>query len=468
MYQRLAIFLLSYVGLLLYISFQAFGADVDSWYLVQNTDRILERGSYFASRSPGFPLYELILCFLIPLGAHFTSNLFSLFAALLLGLTFFLQLRKEQVPQAEIALYSLMALPLYMIAASSTIDYLPALSLQWMGYFLLYTACEKYGNPHLLYLSACILGLAAGFRLTALSFVPASMIFLFLRQKSVKEIFTFFSIAALSAIFAFLPIFLGPGFDLPLDKSVLSFSYRLQVAIYHGISFFGVLPLLLLLIGGFYFLWDKQKGKKGFPLGSYASEGFHLTVILIYVGLFLLLPDESSYLLPLYPSILYLIHKYFRPKLLPLFLMMVILSNILIVELKGGESGQRNLKPSFQKGYSWQQLEKLEHMRWMKKAVNAFHPQQKTLLMIEIPWVNTRDPNWVWDQELGHFKKEGSNFYFGPYIFNRDDLLKKIQAGYRICVWREQKWEYYAMGLEDMIGREIEVIELDELLGPDV
>ncbi|MEM8886515.1 MAG: hypothetical protein AAGD28_00920 [Bacteroidota bacterium] len=468
MYQRLAIFLLSYVGLLLFISFQAYGADVDSWYLVQNTDQILERGSYFASRSPGFPLYELILCFLIPLGAHFASNLFSLFAALLLGLTFFLQLQKEQVPRAEIALYSLLALPLYMIAASSTIDYLPALSLQWMGYFLLYTSCEKDGNPHLLYLGACVLGLAAGFRLTALSFIPASILFLFISGKKHKEIFAFASVSGLAALLAFVPVFLGPGFDLPLDKSVLSFFYRIQVAIYHGISFTGVLPLLVLAAGLGLFVWDLWKGKTGLSFPLPASSAFHLSILLIYSVLFLFLPDESSYLLPLYPSLLYLIHIYFRPKILPFFLAMILLSHVCILELKGGESGQRRLNPRFKKGYSWQHLEKLEHMRWMKKAVNDFHPQQKTLLMIEIPWVNTRDPNWMWDAESGHFKKEGSNFYFGPYIFDREELKKKIQAGYRICVWREQKWEYYAMGLEDMIGKEIEVVELDELLGADI
>ncbi|MDW3649626.1 MAG: glycosyltransferase family 39 protein [Bacteroidia bacterium] len=468
MYQRLAIFLFSYVGLLLFMSFQDYGADVDSWYLVQNTDRMLERGTYFASRSPGFPLYELILCFLIPLGSFFASNLFSLFAALVLALCFFLQLRKEGIPQAEIAVYSLLTLPLYIIGASSTIDYLPALSLQWISFFLLYTACEKDGNPHGLYLSAFVLGMAAGFRLTALSFIPASILFLFLKQRSFREIGAFGLTSLLAAFVAFLPVFLGPGFELPLDKSVLSLSYRIQVATYHGISFLGVLPLLLLLIGSFLFLWDLRKRNYQFHFRLSASEGFHASVLLIYALLFLLLPDESSYLLPLYPSLLYLIHKYFRPQLLPYFLAMIILSNLFIVELKGGESGQRSLKPYFKKGYSWQNLDKREHMQRMKKAVNRFLPEQKTLLMIEIPWVNTRDPNWTYDAEARHFKKEGSNFYFGPYIFDREDLRKKKNAGYRICVWREQKWEYYVMDLDDMIGREIEVVELDELLGDDV
>ncbi|MEL6252768.1 MAG: hypothetical protein AAFR87_12210 [Bacteroidota bacterium] len=450
------------------MSYQGYGVDVDSWYLVQNTDRMIESESYFASRSPGFPLYEVILCFLIPLGGHLASNIFSVFSALLLGLCFYLQARKEQIPQAEIALYSLLALPLYLIAASSTIDYLPALSLQWISFFLLYTACEKDGNSKWLYLSACILGLAAGFRLTALSFIPASLIFLFLKQKPYREIVVFVLFSSLSALIAFLPVFLGPGFELPLDKSVLSFSYRTQVAVYHGISFLGVLPLLILLIGGVLFIRDQKNRKRRLSLNLLASDVFHLAVIFIYACLFLLLPDESSYLLPIYPSLLYLIHKYFRPQLLPLFLFMVILSNLAIVELKGGESGQRKLTPFFKKGFSWQNLEKREHMKWMKKAVNDFRPEQKTLLMIEIPWVNTRDPDWVFDRDAQHFKKEGSNFYFGPYIFDRKDLQKKIKKGYRICVWREQKWEYYAMGLQDMIGREIEVIELEELLKGDV
>ena len=237
---------------------------------------------------------------------------------------------------------------------------------------------------------------------------------------------------------------------------------------YHAISFMGVFPFLVLMLGLGLFVWDLRKRQKGLAAPVSASEAFHLSILFIYGVLFLLLPDESSYLLPLYPSLLYLIHKHFRLKLLPLFLAMVLLSHVLILELKGGESGQRQLKPNFKKGYSWQHLEKLQHMQWMTKAVNDFRPQEKTLLMIEIPWVNTRDPNWVWDAELGHFKKEDSNFYFGPYIFDREELRKKMQAGYRICIWREQKWEYYAMGLEDMIGREIEVIELEELLGGDV
>lgn len=449
------------VGILLQLEY---GTDVDSWYVAGNAFDISEQGQYFASRPPGFPVYELILSILIPLGGYLMSNLFSAFWAIILGICLFLQLKKEEIPVPLLACTSMLAFPLFIIAASSTLDYLPALSLMWISYYLLYAACKEDGNITFLYISACALGISAGFRLTALGFLLPALIFLWKENRRIKEMGTYVLLVLLASSLAFLPVLLGPGLHVPLGQSILSFSYHIQVFIYNGIMFWGMIPLLILALGLYVLFQDLRKNKLR-PNKTYASsDAFHISVLVIYSGLLLLLPDESSYLLPILPSSLLLIHRYFRPQIRLLFFLGIVLTHVANLELKGGESGQRKLSPHFEKGICWQNYIERNRRINLREAVNKAAPDQKTLLMMEMPWVSRLSDEWKFDKMLGHYKKEGSLFYFGPYIFDREEVLQKKEAGYRLCVWKAQKWEYYALGLEDYFGKEIEVVELNDII----
>jgi hypothetical protein len=108
------------------------GTDLDTGAVLQSGHRILD-GDYVASRAPGAPVHEAAVGVLEAIGGTTLSNLGSLAMAVVLVVALVLLLRREQVPNAELAAAFVVANPWFQVAATSTVDFVWAMGFATAG-----------------------------------------------------------------------------------------------------------------------------------------------------------------------------------------------------------------------------------------------------------------------------------------------------------------------------------------------
>ncbi len=108
------------------------GTDLDVGAVLQSGRSIVQDHTYVASRAPGVPVHELATGVLEQLGRTVGPNLGSLVAAVALVATLAVLLRREGVSRVGLSVAVVVANPFFLVAATSTVDFLWALAL-WAG-----------------------------------------------------------------------------------------------------------------------------------------------------------------------------------------------------------------------------------------------------------------------------------------------------------------------------------------------
>jgi hypothetical protein len=169
---------LAAIAVVLPVLFQGPGTDLDTGAVLQSGRSILD-GDYIASRAPGAPVHEAAVGLLEAVGGTALSNLGSLLMAVALVVAIVLLLRREGIPNAELAAAVVVANPWFQIAATSTADFVWAMALATLGALMLRT-----GRP----LPAGVLfGLAIGCRMSTVVVVAAAVVAELLDPPSVPD-----------------------------------------------------------------------------------------------------------------------------------------------------------------------------------------------------------------------------------------------------------------------------------------
>lgn len=107
------------------------GTDLDVGAVIRS-GRALVDGDYVASRAPGAPVHEAAVGVLEAIGGTVGPNLGSLVAGATLTVLLALLLRGEGVGRVGLSVAVVVANPWFLVAATSTVDFLWALAL-WLG-----------------------------------------------------------------------------------------------------------------------------------------------------------------------------------------------------------------------------------------------------------------------------------------------------------------------------------------------
>lgn len=306
---RLALSVLGALFLLyVVIGLSGFGTDADTYLMLRTWDLLVTQAQYFPSRSPGYPLPEILIGAATFLGGYPLANTLSA-AFACLALACFHRLLWAAGVSASAALVCLVAVglnPYWVIAASSSMDYVYA-----AGFFLLGVELLRRGR---LTGSAVAFAAAAASRAT---YAPLALIALMahpfpwpLRSRlAVSQALRILLFVALTGL-AYWPVYHvwglrrmflvhmgGPvdfvgtaGFASPMDYAV-----RLT---YKNVMLWGPFGFALLaggLLAGILFRASRETSRAPLALAVTIAIASGLIVCELF---FLRMPVEVSYLLP--------------------------------------------------------------------------------------------------------------------------------------------------------------------------
>jgi hypothetical protein len=293
------------------------------------------------------------------LGGSFLSNFGTMLLSILAVSSFITITEKLDLPNRKIGAYILVLHPFFWFNATCTIDYIWALGFLLAGFSLLLS--QKYT------LAGLAFGLSIGSRLASFIAVGGILLFFLIRDcRNWKQLFkTIIAAGIFSFLFYILPLDFT-GWELRLFKaSVGSSDYwsawlRTGRFIYKNIYFWGI-PVILFFL---YLLIHLLKNKKlSIPLENKSLVFSSILVLLGYEVLFFRYPIAPEYLLstlPFWLFILMILMKDFK-KLMGLFLILIILSNFLSINIARPDQPSHATSAEFgvwvEKGYLLQSIE---------------------------------------------------------------------------------------------------------------
>ena len=220
------------------------GTDLDVGAVIASGRMLVEDHSYRASRPPGAPVHELGVGLLSEVGGTVASNLGSLVCAGVVVTAVVLLLRQSGVPRVGLIAAFVVANPWFLVAATSTVDFLWALA------FLLTAAVlVRSGRPLPAGLFAA---LAIGCRLSTAALVATLVLAEALDDgEGRRRAALLAAVAAAGAALVYLPSFLAAGSslafaqnDVPTSTALTQFG-RFAVKDLYFLGPFAAIVLLL-------------------------------------------------------------------------------------------------------------------------------------------------------------------------------------------------------------------------------
>ncbi len=311
------IVLLSLFLIYIFVGFFGYGTDWDSFYLLRSGRNMLQTGIYHYSRVPGYFVSEIIMGSASFIGNYILTNLISSILATT-SLYLFWRLLKNNFSDFN-ALLTIIIVglnPYFIIAASSTIDYVYSLFFGLMGITLL--------NSRRPFFAAVLFALAVSSRLSSVIIIGIIYLyFIFIRQKEkdAKDIFRLLMSGVLLgclAVLLYVPSFIAADYSFKFLKYTyidnMSFFGYLSRFVYKNIYLIGLLPTIFLV--GFT-TWKLFKNKIDTVFNPHIITG--LAIVIVSEILFFKIPCEISYLLPLLFIIIPLFISFLQPRKIILY-----------------------------------------------------------------------------------------------------------------------------------------------------
>jgi len=304
--------------------FAGAGSNPDSLRELHSGSTLLWQHHYILSRPPGYFPYELLSGALYALGGTIANNLATLAMSIALLDSFLLICRRFQVPHRYLLAATMAIHPIYWANSTSTIDFIWALGCFLLGFRLLLN--DRYLS------AAAMLGLSVGIRLSSVLLAAPLLIWeLFERPREVR-LWAAAALAAAISAALYLPEFVASGNTL---RFLTYYSDRWTLAqhlgrfIYKNVYFWG-LPATIFLLASFPMLMREllecdRKYSRIIVLSA--------SIVIIFEALFLNLPVQRAYLLPLLPFVLILLGIALRDRKRMLLATMLLLFSFDFVNL---------------------------------------------------------------------------------------------------------------------------------------
>jgi hypothetical protein len=294
-----------------------FGIDSDAWRVALAARLIRTTGVYGSSRVPGHPVQDILAAALSGLGPVGLNGATAVLSCV--AVYFFYRLaRRFVVPHPIILSLGFAFLPLVYVQSVNALDYMWAMAL-------LLGAVEAFFAGRLVLAGIC-LGLATGCRLTSLAMVLPLALISGLTDRGRTLIRTVGTAIAL-ALLCYLPVLWTYGTSY-LRFTPTPFPRIAYIAKEMTLDIFGVLGLCGLAMVIAAELMTRLKGPPRRPPSAewHRLRLFAVLVGLCYVFIFLRLPDDAAYLLPVVPFGLLALATWLSPRSLMLLSIMLVAS----------------------------------------------------------------------------------------------------------------------------------------------
>ncbi len=312
---------ITFVALIVFLSRvlfigNGFGLDPDSWRLANTARTIALTGEYSYSRAPGYPIPELVYSLMWeapPFYFNLVTAIFSVGVFLLAAVIF----RKANVKLPLFSAFTMLFIPVIYVNSVSTMDYMWALTFVMGSLWL--TLERRY------LMAGALLGLAAGCRITSLGMVIPLGVLIYLQQTdSLRSLLKFFAATLAVGLVVFLPGFstYRLGFLTFYEgeyPAALALIKRASVDVWGIPGSIAILAAILLLMARLGKVKSLLMSKDALFLAS-------VTAIALYVLLFLRLPYEAGYLIPVTPFLFIMLGTVLERKVLTGVYVLIILS----------------------------------------------------------------------------------------------------------------------------------------------
>ena len=444
--------------LILPLSWLGYGSDPDAWRIALVAERMWDAGEYIRSRTTGFPLFELAAVPLVRVGSWYATNVFCVAAGLLAIAAMFriVALTRSRHPHLVLAAFSFA--PHFIVNASSTMDYVPALACMLWSLVFVYQRRVT--------VAALLVGVACGLRpSSALFVIPLTV--LLANRVPVYALVRFLIVATLAGVVCYSPALIKYG----LFPKVKAIDYGLQSLVliggYKYLSLLGIVQSMLLLpLLVFVLIRDRVFD---------ADTVFHLVNIALWTGLFLAMPMEAGYLLPTIPSILLLLDRHLGRVAFAITVVLMLTYNVVQFDVLGGTSGRRSIDPSIRAGILLNDISDRRFKLSTRAAATQAPIEARTILIFGEPWIAASNPQWRYEPDREMYLKGGTDFRVSRSIRDVDHLRKLSEEGFQLIVWDgaleglpandDAEWRSYVSVIEDLsvfFGQRVEGAPLNQ------
>jgi hypothetical protein len=298
-----------------------YGLDPDAWGVAYIAQQIFRTHQYAVSRFPGYPLQELSYALIWRGGAPLMNGITALFSGFAAG---FLALSGNKLGyRAPILGAMIFAFtPVIYINSVNSMDYI------WAIAFIL--GSLYFALSDRISLAGLFLGLAIGTRLTSIVFSLPLILVLAHRNAPGRDKLKLSVITGVVGILFYIPVVLtyGTGFlrhhvggRIPVERIV----FNATAGVWGWFGLGGVILAVGLL------LWEYLRtGSLTRMPGKASYWKIWAGTILLFLVLYLYLPHEAAYLIPVVPFTILLFQEFLTKKMLFLLLLAVICSSLLL------------------------------------------------------------------------------------------------------------------------------------------
>lgn len=439
-----------------------YGSDIDSWMVAENAEKIWESQSYQKSRSMGFPLHELVTAPLVHFGGWLASNLASLAAGLCFVIAILALVRNHSLRHPMPVFLILAFHPLVIISSTTTMDYIWATAALAWAYVAL--VCSRPIQTGIL------IGLAAGFRPTSLLFaIPAILWFVW--QRKWRSAMATSLATLITAGLVLSPLFVSDG-ALTTDLSSAQFPSELSAKelvwlVGYNLTFAIGIPQTLWVMGVIgVLLWSRQRRRKVLTEQGELVIRFHLTAIAIWLGLFLALPVEPEYLLPILLSVILLCDQVLSARLIAITAIFLLSYHFIRIDLLGGDSGNRFIQAGIESGYTIAHIQERQHVLSTRELATNHVTAQKTILLYGAKWIPVNNESWVFCSEISLWCQKNGNLYVSVQTPKVDLFKAWTEQGFRIVAWDGRKSHLVRSG--EKWRDYVEVVDLEDFFGEPI
>jgi hypothetical protein len=361
-----------------------YGADTDAYRVALSGLYLWSTGEYLPSRLPGYPLHELATALLL-WGGPFLTNLSTAlvsFAGLLLFDRIVLVLK---VPNRWWLLVAMGFTPWLLVNSTVTLDYHWALTAMLAAYLALIKDRTA--------LAGALLGLAAGFRITALAFFVPLLVLLIMqhhpngrsRPTTVAIQTGVFTLAtAAVALLWYLPVLWTYGARFwNYAPTSASPDIIIQMVGQRALGVVGALATLAVLV----LSWRRL-----LTLPRLLRTDPHVLVwtltVVIYALIFLRLPVDAGYLLPIEPFAFLLVARVLARWALPVIVTATLLSGVADLTIQNIHNfsptiAAREVRSSWKDATLWHDLRTRTRWRaYAERIGNAEIPPHSVVLTL--------------------------------------------------------------------------------------
>lgn len=338
-----------------------YGLDADAWRVVLASRHIRDTGEYMASRLPGYPLQEYFYSCMANAG-DFAFNLitaiFSIIAFICCALIS-KELYKEKTPVSAICI---IFVPVVYLNSTNSMDYLWGFSFMLLS---LYATVKNRTN-----IAGILIGCAVGCRITYIPILLPFSIYVWQLNKSVFKTAFFIGIAVIIAGILYFPVMYTYRLDFFTYHQLLSPSV-FKALLRATIHLWGKMGFIMILVLG---ITNMILFKKGDNIRKYfyGHNFIFILIVIIYFGLFVMLPDESAYLIPIIPFVVFLLREFLHKTLFYILCFFIVLSSFIDVNISGIESGAVIKNHVF----------RVEQMDYLDKSVQSIATIKKKSIIV--------------------------------------------------------------------------------------